>query len=290
MTREQVDYKLKKYLSSGLIKSFFTFFDWGKFGHNYYAGLLLKFEKPMFAKSFAQKLKKDKNCMSYGRAFGKYDLFINGIFRDEKEMSDYVAELISDSENPVSNYLVMKPYLSELYPLKFFKHKDRDNYSYSSEGAKERKFDKNEIAIVKILARDARARLIDIANKLNISIELAHHKIKKLQADKVILGSRIQFDMEKFGYYFSLLLLNVRNFSKANQEKIKQFSRNAKHITSFNLILSRPNCIINLFHKEESELRETIEEIKELFKNDSIDIDVLPIDDDTEEINTLPFL
>jgi len=290
LSREQVDYKIKKYLSSGLIRGFVTFFDYRKFGYNYLAALMLKFEKPSSIKQFTEKLKKSKNCMSYGKVFGKYDLFINYIFKNEKEISDHIADLISNSEYQVSDYFIIKPYLSELYPLKFFKHKDRENYTYSSEILKERKFDKKEIAIVKVLAKDARTKLIEISKKVNISIELAHYKIKKLQKDKVLLGSRIQFDMSKFGYYFSLIFLNVRNFSKANQEKIKQFSRTSKHVTSFNLMLTRPNCILNLFHKEESELREIIDEIKELFKNESTDIEIILIGEDETEINSLPFL
>lgn len=290
LSREQVDYRMKKYLSEGLIKKFFTFFDWSKFGYDYYAALLLKFEKYSSAKEFMQKLKNDKNCMSYGKAFGKYDLYLNGIFKNEKEISDYLANLIGDSKNPISDYLIIKPYFSELYPLKLFKHKNREDYTFTFETSGKRKFDKKEIAIMKILAKDARAKLIDISKKVNISIELTYHKIKKLQADKVIIGSRIQFDMTKLEYYFSILLINIRNLSETNQEKIKNFARNSKYVTSFNLTLSRPNCIINLFHKEESELRDTIEEIKKLFENETIDIDILPVNDDTEEINTLPFL
>jgi len=290
LTREQVDYKMKKYLSSGLIRGFFTFFDYRKFGYNYLAGLLLKFERPSSGSKFMKKLQESKNCMSYGKSVGKYDLFVNIIFRDEKEASDYLSELISDKEDPISDYLLIRTYLSELYPLKFFKHKDRENYTFTSDYTKKRKFDSKDTAIMQALSQNARARLVDISRKANISMELAHYKIKRLQEDKVILGSRIQFDMAKFDYYFAVLLLNLRNFSKANQEKIQNYSRNAEFITSFNLMLTKPNCLINVFYKEGSELRKTIDEIRELFKNEFIDIDVLLLGEDEIELRTLPFL
>lgn len=290
LSREQVDYKIKKYCSSGLIRGFFTFYDWRKFGYNYLAVLFLKFEKSSSIKEFTQKLINSKNCMSYGKVFGKYDLFVNVVFKNEKEISNYLSDLISDQNDSISNYFIIKPYISELYPVKFFKHKERENYTYTSEFIQKQKFNEKEIAIMKILAKDARAKLIDIAKKTNISIELAHHKVKKLQKDRTIQGSRIQFNMAKFGYYFSAIFLNLKNFSKTNQEKIKNFSRKSKYVTAFNLMLSRPNVILNLFHKEESELRNTIDEIKELFKNESIDIDILLLDEDDIEIRTLPFL
>ena len=65
--------------------------------------------------------------------------------------------------------------------------------------------DGKEKAILKLLQEDGRARIVDIANKLGISAELALYKVRKLLKEKVILGSRIQFDMSKLGYYFTVL-------------------------------------------------------------------------------------
>lgn len=289
LSREQVDYKIRKYQNEGLIKDFLTFFNWSKFGYNELVSLLLKFEKPSSVEVFAEKLKKSKNHMSYGKVFGKYDLYINCLFKDEKELGDYITELIGDSNCPVSDYMIIKPYFLELYPVKFFKHKNIESISYPNESAK-RKFDNKEIEILKILAKNSRARIIDIAKKLNLSAELVVYKIKKLRQDKVISGSRIRFDMSKLGYYFSLVLLNVRDFSKTKQERIKHFARNSKHVHNLQFLLTKPNCIMQIFHKEESELREIIEEVKELLKNDSFDIEIILVNDDEGEVNTLPFL
>lgn len=290
LSREQVDYKLKKYISSGLIIKFITVFDYNKFGYNYFVSLFLKFEKPSSIKLFSQKIVKSKNCVSWGTVFNKYDLVVNCVFKDEKELSDYISKLVSDSENPISDYFVIKPYFAELYPLKFFNHKDREKFSVIESNSKQIKFDNKDMGILKALDKDGRARLVDIASKLNISSELCLYKLRKLYKDKIILGSRIQFDMNKLGYYFSLILLNIRNFSEDNQNKIKQFAKNSKHVNSLIFSLMKPNCIIQLFHKEESELRKSIEEIKELFKDESFEIDVMLINQDEEEINTLPFL
>src|SRR3989344_8947386 len=111
LTREQVNYKIKKYQDEGLIRGFFTFFDWSKFGYDYLVNLLLKFEKPSSIKSFIQELKNSKNYISYGKIYGKYDLYLNAVFKSEKELGDYVAQ-IDEKENLLSNYLILKPYLT----------------------------------------------------------------------------------------------------------------------------------------------------------------------------------
>lgn len=290
LTREQVDYKIKKYVDSGLIRRFVTLFDYNKFGYNYFIILLLKFEKVSSIKAFSQKLGKNKNCISYGYVYGKYDLLLNCIFKNEEEFSDFISNLISDKTNRVSDYFVIKPSFAELYPLKFFKHKDKESMTLVDVKSKERRFNKKDLGILKIIAKDGRVKLIDIAKKLNISSELALYKLRKLYKDKVILGSRIQFDMAKLNYHFSLILLNIRNFSDENKEKIKRFSRNSKHVNSLIFSLTRPNCIVQLFNKAQEELKHTINEIKELFKDEYVDIDVMHVSEDVDEVNSLPFL
>ncbi len=290
LTREQVDYKIKKYIDTGLIKGFHTLFDYGKFGYNHFVILLLKFEKTSSINIFSQKLNKNKNCISYGHVYGKYDLFLNCIFKNEEELSNFISDLISDKTNRVSDYFIIKPFFAELYPLKFFNHKNRENFTVVGTVSEERKFDKKDIGILKIIAKNGRIKLIDIAKKLNTSSELALYKLRKLYKDKVILGSRIQFNMAELGYHFSLVLLNIRNFSDENKEKMKRFSRNSKHVNSLIFSLTRPNCIVQLFHKDQVELKHTINEIKELFKDEYIDIDIMHLSEDEGEINTLPFL
>ncbi len=300
LSRDQVEYRINKYLKEGLIRKFFPVFDWVKLGYDTPAILLLKFEKPRMAEDFSKILKENKNCMSYGKIYGEYDLFLNCIFKDEKELNEFVSKLFENEEHFITNHLVIKPQFAELYPLKFFNHNNyplkffnhnkEDFLISSSEKNKEIKLDKTNLKILKILSENGRTRLIDIAIKTGISSELALYRLKKLKNEKVILGNRIQFDMLKLGYFFTIIILNFRNFSEKNKSKIKSFVKTSENINSLIFNLHKPNCIIQLFHKDEKEVRDCVEKIKNLFNEDSIEIDILPIGEDEEKIRPLPFL
>jgi len=290
LSRDQVEYRINKYLSEGLIRNFIPFFDLSKLGYDVLAILLLKFEKPIMAQDFSKSLIKDKNCMSYGKVYGKYDLYLNCIFKDEKELNEFVSNLFENENNFITDYIIIKPQFAELYPLKFFNQNKEDYLLLSSDTKKEIKLDKTDIAILKILSDNGRTRLIDMAIKLNISSELAFYRLKRLKKEKVILGNRIQFNMSSLGYFFTIILINFRNFSKKNKSKIRSFAKNSKNINSLIFNLHKPNCIIQLFHKEEIEIRRCIEKIKTLFKEDSIEINILLIGEDEEKIRPLPFL
>jgi len=74
------------------------------------------------------------------------------------------------------------------------------------------------------------------------------------------------------------------------KNKLKKFAKESKHVDSFSLFLSKPNCFIQIFHKKEIELRKTLEELTELFKNERIEIEMFPIEQELGELDTLPFL
>jgi len=290
LTREQVNYRLNKYFSEGLIRTIFPVFNYSKLGYNYIIVLFLKFDKPSSYKSFSEKLSSSKNCHSWGKVFGKYDVFANMIFRDEQDFDNHLSKLLANPKHSISDYYILKPFFSELYPLKFFQSNEKDSFLFVGESFEKIKLDKKDMEILGALSKDMRMKLIDIAAKAKISSELALHRLRKLQKQKIILGSRIQFDMEKFGYHFSLILLNIRNFTEEVKNKIKQFSQNSKYINTLNFSLTKPNCVIQIFHKEEFELRNTIQKIKEIFADEIVDLDLMLITDETERVNTLPFL
>lgn len=286
---DQVNYRIKKYLKDGLIRKFVSVFDWSKLGYGTFAVLMLKFEKPKMAEDFSKKLSKDINCMSYGKIYGKYDLFLDCIFRDEKELDEYISKLFENEDYYIINYLVIKPQFAELYPLKFFNY-NKEDYLLSPENKKEIKLDKIDLKILKVLSENGRTRLIDIAAKTGISSELALYRLKKLKKEKVIFGNRIQFDMSKLGYFFTAIILNFRNFSEKNKSKIKSFARNSKNVNSLIFNLHKPNCMIQLFHKHENEVRDCVKEIRNMFSEDSIEINILAVGEDEEKVRPLPFL
>lgn len=289
LSRDQVEYRINKYLKEGLIRKFFPIFNYSKLGYNLLTLFLLKFEKPKMIENFSENLNKTKNCISYGEVYGKYDLWIECIFKNEKELNEFIFKLFENEKNFIVDYVLIRPQFTELYPLKFFNYPYKESYLPFSE-EKEARLDEIDLKILKTLSKNGRARLIDIAIKTNISTELALYRIKRLKKEKIILGNRIHFDTSLLGYFYTIIFINFRNFSEKNKEKIKSFAKSSKNTTSLFFNLQKPNCIIQFFHKDEKEIRVAIEKIRRLFKEDSIEIDVLQIGEDKEEVRPLPFL
>ena len=177
LSREQVDYRINKYIEEGIIRKFFTVFNYSKIGYPYFTLLLLKFNKYSDLNSFKENLGKNRHCISYGNILGKYDMYMNLVFKDEKELNEYLAELINKD---LSDYLLIKPYFTELYPLKFLKDKKEEkSFLLADYSGSEVKLEKTEIEILKLLNEDGRIRIIDIANREDERL-FAHSNIFRL--------------------------------------------------------------------------------------------------------------
>jgi DNA-binding Lrp family transcriptional regulator len=212
------------------------------------------------------------------------------LFKDEKERNEYLANMLQTNNEYIADYLILNPYFGELYPIKFLGSNMGNDYILTEYGHKTVELDEKDRGILKALAKDARAKVINIAKEVKISAELVVYRLRRLNKEGVLLGSRIQFDMDKLGYFYATLLINIKNFSLKNQNKLKTFAKNAPHVTAIAFMINKPNSFMSLFYKNESELRKTIEELKKLFNEDSVEIDILPIKSEEEGINTLPFL
>jgi DNA-binding Lrp family transcriptional regulator len=290
LTREQVDYRIKKFADEGIIMQFTTLFNYSALGYEKYYVLLLKFTKPAYARNFFSKERKDKNLFDIAQISNKYDIVMELLFKDEKEFREYLNKLLNEQKEKISDYFVFNPYYSKLWPLKFLKGEKEQGVDFTTE-SKEVSLDKQEIKILKMLAEDGRERIVEIAGKLKISPELALYKIKKLHEKKIVLSSAIIFDMKKLGYFLSTIFIDIKNMSEENEKKIKDFAEKSESVRSILLSMSRPNCFVQLFHKEHADLINEIHKLKELFKNEAIDIEILFVDyPEKEKINTLPFL
>ncbi|MFA5174434.1 MAG: Lrp/AsnC family transcriptional regulator [Candidatus Pacearchaeota archaeon] len=287
LSRQQVEYRVKNYIKIGLIKKFATFFNYSSLGYNYMVILFLKFSKQEYLKEFSDSLTSLGFCISKGEVYNDYDLFINSIFRNEAEFTEILNNLLDEYKGKISDYRIIKPISMIKYPLKFIKNKEEEiEINFTTESIT---LDKKEIKILRLLEQDSRIKIIDIANSINISAELVLYKLKRLYEKKMILGSRILFDMEKLGYNFSVIGLTMSTLSNKVQSKIKEFSKQSLHVNSVIFTISKPNCYIQLFHKDERELRREIYKLKKLFSEELLHLEILLIEGE-KEANTLPFL
>jgi DNA-binding Lrp family transcriptional regulator len=184
----------------------------------------------------------------------------------------------------------VRPLQATFYPLKAFDD-NRSQPITIVEGHHPlpRTLDKHEIAILQMLEKDHRTRIVDIANALNISSELALYKTRKLFNEHIVLGSRIQFDMSKLGYFFSGVLINLKTPSRESIMRLKRVAQQLPTINSFVVSFNQPNFLMQIIHKDQQELRYAVEQIRKALQDTDASIEIVLLTEE-EKVNTLPFI
>ena len=120
--------------------------------------------------------------------------------------------------------------------------------------------------------------------------ELIVYKLKKLKQENILLGTRAYFDMKKTGFFYSIILINFHNFSKKNQEKMRQFAKNSEHVDSLMFATGKPNCYIQIFHQNILDVHKFLIALRQAFPNELITTEILPLKNEGEDVNAMPFL
>ena len=286
LTRQQVEYRIGNYVSSGLIKQFATIINYSLIGLKKFAILLLKTEKYESLESVKIKLRNNKNCISFGELQGEFDLYADIICEDEKKLIEVVKEITEKSKS-ISNYLLITPYFSEIYPVKFTNKKADLPFVLVQDEKEIISLTSKEKEILKVLASDSRISLADLSKKCDISIERAFHIVKRLKKSGVIQGTKIVFNMALLGYSYSLILFNVTSYSSSLQKDLKEFCNKHPFVNSLGLSINNPNCFIQVFYKTNEEFRETIKDLKNFLDKHYVEYKILNVLEE-EQVNTFP--
>ena len=293
LTRDQVSYRINKFESENIIIRYLPIVNYSKLGYHVLNLVFFKFNEQKHLNEFKSKIKNSKHKILTMDTLTKYDLIVFFIFKNEKQRNDYLSELINENHEKIEEYKVIEPYFSELYPLKFLEPKNKDFHTtfllheYKQE---EYELDEKEKKILLSLNKNANKKIIDIAKETDLSSELILYKIRKLKKEKVLITTRAYFDMTKIGHHYSFIMLNIKNFSKETKQKIRGYALESKHVDSLNFNLGKPNYLIQIFHENIDQLHKEIENIKDILKDENLTLELVPLKNEGENVNTIPFL
>jgi len=288
ISRDQVEYRIKKLESQDIIKKFATIFNYSKLGFEEFIIVWLKLKATKNQKENLRKqLKENKNILTYFDCLGEYNIGFDCIYKDKQKFQKELSKILDKNKEIITDHSIFTTTSSIFFPLKEFEIQKTEK-EFSIEDSKEKvRLEEKEIQILKELEKDGRIKIIDLAKKLNINAEKALYKLKNLQRNKIILGSRIIFDLEKMNYFFGNLRLKINSLNEKTKEEITNFCKNHKLINALSFGVGEYNCLVQVFFREEKQFRDSITELLERFNQEIISKDIILIQNEGE-IKTLP--
>lgn len=285
VSREQVEYRIKKFESNGIIKKYMTTFNYERLGFKEFIIVWLKVNtKKDFIKN---ELIKSPNLTSIGEILNSFDLYADFVFKDKFSFEKYFNEFLSKHKNLISDYNVFTSTFMEIYPLKSFGKKfSESNYSLINNEPKINLPEK-DLNILSKLDSNGRISALEISSSAKMTAEGVAYRIKQLKKIGIINGTRILFDMEKAGFYFTVLRLNLKNTSEQIRKKVKIFCRSHKNINALSFGIGKFNSIVQFFYQREEEVRSAILDFRNSFDDLIINSELLMIEKENH-IRMLP--
>lgn len=143
---------------------------------------------------------------------------------------DEFHKILTESINKFRTYfqsydifiVIYAPHFKKGYLLEITKREKREIEEFGGIPEKIR-IDKIDKKILKLISENARIQIVDIANKINSTIDVIRYRLKKLKETGIIQGSRISIDYPKLGYQLYKVLITTQDLNKEIEKNIVEY-------------------------------------------------------------------
>ena len=258
-------FRLKRLEEEGIITHYTAIVDMAKLGFFTFR-IYVKFQQFTMDElnEIVERLKKQTIALCHG----KWDLaFFIGAKKIE-EVHKIWDEFLSKYKNKVEsyNFSLYSPIFN--FNRTFFLESKKDKEEILTRTYGESKFeeiDKNDWAVIKEYAPNARKSVLELSRILKLSPETVKKKVKLMEKRKIICGYKLGLDINRLGcisYRIDLELLST----KRNRE-LFEYCKHNKNIYQINKTIGCADFEIEVIVKDLNELLRIIEDIKMRFKD-----------------------
>lgn len=276
-----VQYRIDRLFNRGVLKFFLGYINFAKLGYVDY-GLYLSTQRMTRKQehAFVDFLTNHPYCPYFCRSGGTYDYVADLLARDPI----FLMELVTELTNRFGNFLYDQEIVTRIHATHFAKQYLLDAVQPPKPttyfgGRLDRRVQIDEVddEILRILATNARAKLVDIAANIGLSDTAIGQRIKRMEEEELITGYFAWIEPQSFGYQSFNLLLKHQNFRAADEDQLYEFCRVHRHITWLIKTLGRWDFEIEVEVKSQEELQEVVNELKDNFSHIIQRIEFAPI-------------
>lgn len=226
LSKEIVNYRIKKLEKQGIIEGYYTAVDVAKLGYLYCR---------IFMRCRAISPLQEKEITDYGlrsptigwvtAGHGKWNIsFVAYV----KNMAEF--ERVYDDIRITLGKYFEEHYVSMAFKIYHFRH----NYLFGTndhsqavlgEAQAQLKVRPADVVIIKNLARDARMPLIELAKRARLKPGAVSARITRLVKERIIIGFRPKINIAKLGYEHHKVFLLFKNITQAKQAEIMAYLR-----------------------------------------------------------------
>ena len=264
LSKVSVNQRINKLQKKGIIKTFMVQVDYRKLGYNichiFYKLQNISSENEELFYSFLSK----HNLIGYvARIDGNFDTYLVLVYQNNEQLD----KILSEINNKFGQFIKEKNILPVVHTQYFGRNyliKEKEQIIGSVIRGKTKeiiKLDETDHKILQTLSQDARLTIINLAEKLNITKDIAHYRIRKLIKEGILQKFTINLDHKKFGNSFFKILVEL-NYNTNGKEFLSHISIYKNLIRTIRL-LGQWDIELDFEVENNLEMRKILKEIKE---------------------------
>lgn len=266
-----VNYRIKRMEKQGIITNYYTVIDTFKLGYNSLR-FYISYQNitPEIREEIISYFVKNKYTWWVGSFEGEYDLAVLIWVQDLHDFYNFWEKTLQKyhryfQKQKFSLYCQLRLYRHSFLMEGDHDPKDRETSEITG-GGRPVKTDEMDFKILELLAKDSRLPTIEIAEKVNTTVDTVVNRIRKLKKLDVIQAFRVNIDYEKLGYHLFKLNLTLNNYTERG--RIINYIRNNPHLTMIDKAVGYYDLELDFLLRNLNELREIVDDLTRKFPND----------------------
>ncbi len=263
-SKETVNFRINRLLEKKYIRIFYTIFNASRMGYMHYMTFItLNGATAEIEKKIVTYIRNEKSCCNLRVCEGPYDLMFMSIVKSPGQFYEFMKKLKAEfGDYILSKEIHLVTGISKVNQ-RFQTNGNTLQLSFNTGEISVDGIDETDIKIMQILATNARGKLVEIANTLDVNPKVVKYRIRRLEKEGIILGYSISPNFDKLGLQFIQINLELKNYSSI-AAIMEFFYKTERCLYAFQLA-GKHDLIVELYVENEMGLKEIMEKFRENF-------------------------
>lgn len=267
LSKEVVNYRVRNLMRKGIIKNFFSIIDVAKLGYLSFR-IYLRFQNTTTKKEeeIIEHIKNQKNTGWIVSVKGIWNINFVVWYKTIEEFNTFWRDFLEKYKKYLIDYEVSILTKLKHYRRAYLLNKNKDFSEEVTLGErKDIRLDETDFEILKKISENAKKSSLKISEEINKSEKIVRDRIKKLLNQKIILGFRALLDLNKLGYRYYKLHLELNSFDKKTINSLLNFSHRHPNIIYYTETIGGKDFELDIQARDNNELFKIINEFKDNF-------------------------
>lgn len=265
LSKDVVNYRIKRLEEKGFVKGFYTVIDFYKIGYLSIRAYVKLISTPQEKEQeIFEYLVRDPNTFFIVKIDGPFDIGIGTLVKSIYEFENFYTKVKEKFKGYIGKEQIAIFTKGYHFHRAYLLNKKSDEVIAEYLGSKTTaSYDKKDTDILKLLAKNARLPLLEIAEKLKIPATTCAFRIKQLEKKKIIQAYRCIFDFEKYGYEYYKVDLTLDDTSRL--EEFRAYAHLHPNILYIDQTIGGSDFEFDVEVKNKAQFLQIMEELKAKF-------------------------